>query len=137
MFIEQFGVQKTVYFDEIQNVVGWERFLENIVFLELKRRYKEEIYYYQGKKECDFVLRKGRTIFAAIQVCQHLEDADTKAREYAGLLEAIEIYGLDTGLILTENNAYEETITVNGRVVQITVRPIWEWLYSQKTHNSI
>jgi predicted AAA+ superfamily ATPase len=121
----------------IANVIGFRnssdtgRFLENIVFLELKRRYQDQIYqiyYHKDKNECDFILRKARTIFQAIQVCLHLDNEQTKKREYAGLLEAMETYGLDSGLILTENQSFEENVPLNNKIVQIKVQPIWEWL---------
>lgn len=110
------------------------RFLENVVFLELKRRDIYEIYYHFDKKECDFILRKGTKIIEAIQVCQHLSDPDTKAREYAGLIEAMENYELDSGLILTDNDSFEETIIINKKTVHIKVLPVWEWLLQTKIY---
>jgi predicted AAA+ superfamily ATPase len=104
------------------------RFLENTVFLELKRRDVGEIYYHQGAKECDFILRKGRNITQAIQVCLHLNDQETAEREYAGLLEAMQAYGLDSGLILVEDENRTESITVEGKKFQITIQPVWEWM---------
>ena len=44
------------------------RLLENIVFIELKIR-GEEVYYFSGKNECDFLIRRGIQITSAIQVC--------------------------------------------------------------------
>jgi predicted AAA+ superfamily ATPase len=104
------------------------RFLENIVFLELKRRIKGDIYYHQGKYECDFVLREGGKIFQAIQVTQHLQEKNLAKREQAGLIEAIQDYGLKEGLILTENENRIETVSVDNEIFTITVQPIWEWL---------
>jgi len=103
------------------------RFLENMAFLELKRRNVGMIYYHQGKHECDFVIREGNAITQAIQVTQSLEDASTKEREYAGLLDAMRIYGLSSGLILTENQSFEETID-NYKIV---VMPLWRWLLNK------
>ena len=104
------------------------RFLENIVFLELKRRIKGDIYYHQGKYECDFVLREGGKIFQAIQVTQHLQEESLAKREQAGLIEAMQTYHLKEGLILTENESRTETVTVNDEIFTVTVQPIWEWL---------
>lgn len=78
------------------------RLLENLVFIELKRRGKE-IYYHRQKKECDFVIKEGLDIVEAIQVTKSLEDIDTKKRELAGLIEACKTYKLKSGLILTED----------------------------------
>jgi hypothetical protein len=104
------------------------RFLENSVFLALKRQNLGEIYYHQHKNECDFLIRKGHKIIQAIQVCQSLQDLDTKEREYNGLIEAMQLYDLSAGLILVQNEKREETITVDGKKLHIVVQPIWEWL---------
>jgi len=63
------------------------RLLENIVFLELKRR-KKEIYYWRSPKgrEVDFITRKGARIQEAIQVCLSLADEATKQRELLGIV---------------------------------------------------
>ena len=99
------------------------RLLENLVFIELKRR-SYEIYYHKQKKECDFVIKEGLDIVQAIQVTKSLEDIDTKKREIAGLLDACSTYRLKTGLILTEDEEYE--LEQDG--VKIQVIPIWKWL---------
>lgn len=99
------------------------RNLENLIFIELKRR-NEEIYYYKGKKECDFLIRKGIKIKSAIQVVQSLDNPETEKREFDGLLEAMEKFSLKEGVIITENQA--EGRTVKGKKIKII--PAWEWL---------
>lgn len=42
--------------------------LENLVFLVLRRRYKE-IYYFAGKGECDFLIMDKGISTGAVQVC--------------------------------------------------------------------
>jgi predicted AAA+ superfamily ATPase len=56
------------------------RLLENIVFIELKRR-GHEVYYFSAKNECDFLIRQGTQITAAIQVCYSFDTKETKTRE--------------------------------------------------------
>lgn len=97
--------------------------VENAVFTELRRR-GNEIFYHADKKECDFVVRRGTKIVEAIQVCANLEDAQTREREIAGLTEALEIYGLAEGTILTL--AEEEEFVAGGK--RVFVRPLWKWL---------
>ena len=99
------------------------RFLENVVFLELKRRAKD-IFYHKNKKECDFVLTQGLHVTEAIQVSKSLEDEATRKRELEGLLEAMEVYDLKEGLILTENEEGGEKV---GRK-KIKILPIWKWM---------
>jgi hypothetical protein len=122
---------KKVYFIDtaIAKILGFRtsedygRILENMVFMELKRR-KLEIYYHRENKECDFVIRNGYNISEAIQVTKSLENTDTRKREIEGLFDALEAYNLSEGLILTDDT--EDQIEIDGK--QITVKPIWKWM---------
>lgn len=97
--------------------------LENAVFLALKKRYGE-VYYHKNRHECDFLVRKNKKIVSAIQVCESLENPDTRSREFRGLFEAMETYGLTKGTILTFQEGGEEE--VDGRHVRI--EPVADWL---------
>ena len=103
------------------------RMLENIAFIELKRRYKM-IYYHQNKKECDFVIQDGNKVIKAIQVCQTLTNPNTRQREIDGLIEALETYSLAKGYILTESEEFDETVSRNGKEYNLKVMPLWKWL---------
>ena len=59
------------------------RLLENMVFIELKRR-GMDAYYFKGKGECDFLIREGINITGAIQVCYAFGDQETRERELKG-----------------------------------------------------
>ena len=128
---EQALSQKKVYFIDhaLAKMVGFQiglnrgRMLENIVFIELKRR-GNEIYYHKEKKECDFIIKNGLAIEAAYQVCAEWTDEKVKEREISGLCEALEAYNLVEGWILTDDK--EETFQVNNRTIHIF--PIWKWL---------
>jgi len=98
------------------------RLLENLVFIELKRR-NEEIYYFKEKGECDFVIKKGNSITEAIQVCYEL-NPDNQQREITGLTEALKSLRLQEGKILTFDQ--EDHFTQNG--FSISVVPVWKWL---------
>jgi len=97
--------------------------LENLVFIELKRRGKE-VYYHNKKQECDFVIKEGKTITAALQVTYAMPSEKTRKREIDGLLDALNTYNLSSGLIITDD--MEEEFTENGK--QINVIPAWKWL---------
>lgn len=99
------------------------RLLENLVFLELKRREKE-IYYHNQKKECDFVIKEKSKIVEAIQVSWSIENESSYDREVAGLLDAVNTYSLTEGLILTES--MERELEVDG--VKIRIKPVWKWM---------
>ncbi len=99
------------------------RILENIVFLHLQMQ-RKEIYFHKDKKECDFIIRKNNKIVEAIQVSLNLTDEKVKNREIDGLIEAMNTYGLDEGLIITENE--QDTLEVENFKIKIV--PIWTWL---------
>lgn len=103
------------------------RTLENIVFVELKRR-GHDIFYYNGSKECDFIIREGSRTQQVIQVCIELYDPSTKAREVSGLVEAMDKFSLSEGLIITENEEGEEIVEINGKKYHVVIKPIWKWL---------
>ena len=97
------------------------KLLENLVFIELKRR-NQDIYYHRDNHECDFIIREHNVITGAIQVTATLKG--TRKREYEGLLEALNTYNLDEGLILTEDEEFEDTY--KGK--KVVVMPVWKWL---------
>jgi len=73
---------------------------ENLVFLALRRKFKD-ISYYDNGAECDFIVREHHAIKSAIQACMKLT-ADNKEREINGLLKAMRQFSLQSGLIVTE-----------------------------------
>lgn len=101
------------------------KFLENLVFLELKRRYPE-IYYYKtaNNLEVDFLVKSGRKDIALIQVADNLDSEKTKQRETGALTRAMDELKLKSAFILTEDS--EEEIKLNGKA--IIVQPIYKWL---------
>lgn len=98
------------------------KMLENVAFLELKRRSKD-IYYFKEKQECDFLVREGMKITEAIQVTKVLDNNNEK-RELGGLLEAMEKLNLKEGLIITQDQ--EEERKIKGKKIKIV--PAWKWL---------
>lgn len=111
---------KTVSFNFSENTG---KRLENLVFLQLKRRY-DEIYYHLEKNECDFVIKENLKITQAIQVSQKLDNPVTKQREIAGLMDAMKKYDLKEGYILT----LEEEGSMELDNKNIYIKPIWKWL---------
>jgi uncharacterized protein len=77
------------------------RRLENLIFLHLRRKYKQ-IFYYKGRGECDFVVLNKNAVQEVIQVCLTINDENFE-REYSGLMEAMKDLGLKTGTIVTMN----------------------------------
>ena len=123
---------KKIYFvdNAIINRIGFNAtenrgvFLENMVFVELKRR-GLDVFYYSDKKECDFIVRQGVNITDAYQVTWSMSDDKTREREIAGLREAMRAYSLSKGYVITFEG--KETISFeDGAVVEVI--PAWEWL---------
>ena len=97
--------------------------LENLVFIELLRRGKT-VYYHNRGQECDFVLVNDKTVTAAIQVTYAMPNEKTRKREIDGLFDAMNVYKLQSGLIITDDTA--EEIIENDK--KITIIPAWKWL---------
>jgi hypothetical protein len=98
------------------------RILENIVYIELRRRGRD-VYYYSKERECDFIIKEGRRITEAIQVCHELNN-ENMDRETGGLLEAMAAFDLKQGVIVTGD---QEDIRQYGDKT-ILIRPAWKWL---------
>lgn len=97
------------------------RLLENIVFLEIIRR-GYEVFYFEEKKECDFIAKDGDHKLFPIQVCLELNE-ENKKREIEGLVEACKWLRIKAGLILTYDE--EMDITIDG--VRAKILPVWKW----------
>ena len=97
------------------------RLTENIVFLELLRR-KQEVYYYQGKNECDFIIKKGMDVTDVIQVT-HTLTAENYDREINGLKEAMEKYDLQKGTLIV--NDIDTSVEVKESFVRVMYMTQW------------
>jgi uncharacterized protein len=104
------------------------RYLENIVYLELRRRYKEIFYYKtEDNLEVDFLIREGAEIVLLIQVSESLRDPKTREREYKALTQAMEELNVEKGLILTEEEELDDP-----KFPKIEVMAIYQWLLNRQ-----
>lgn len=94
---------------------------ENLVFLSLMQRGKEN-YYHKDKRECDFIVKEGQRVAQAIQVSYGIKE--NKEREIEGLLEAMKAFKLKSGLVITEDK--EGLESVQGKKIRFV--PLWKWL---------
>ena len=101
------------------------KMLENVVFLGLRRKFKD-IFYFQEKNECDFIIKERESIIKAIQVCYKIDEAN-KEREINGLISAMLKFKLKEGLILTYDQ--EDEFNIKGK--KIIIKPVWKWLLEQ------
>lgn len=100
--------------------------MEQVVFLELKRRGKE-LYFYKGRYECDFIVREGNTVSEIIQVSYSLSNDKTKKREIRGIVDACKEFGMKNGIIITT----EAIPDFEVEKIKIKVAPLYRWLLSQ------
>lgn len=96
--------------------------LENLVYLTLRRK-NQEIYYYKTDqaREVDFYIPRSKTL---IQVCQSMENEETREREIQALVEAMKELEIKSGLILTQD---EEEVIKEGKQ-EIEIKPVFKWL---------
>lgn len=107
VYVVDLGIYRAVSFRFSEN---FGRVFENLVFLEYRRR-GEDIFYWKGKNEVDFLLREGTEIKKAVNVCWEL-NAENREREIAGLKEAMEKFKLKKAEIITMG--YGEEIKFKG-----------------------
>lgn len=97
------------------------RLLENIVFVELRRK-ADKIFYFEEQRECDFVVQKDGE-FSIYQVCFDLNEENSE-RELNGLVLCGKHLGLRNGTVLTLDQ--EKKLTKEG--MKIEILPVWKWL---------
>ncbi len=118
----------------LANLIGFKlnenmgKLYENTVAVELLRRKKlnTKVFYWhdQQQREVDFVVKQGLKVEQLIQVCYDLSNEDTKKRELAGLLKAMDEFELNEGTIITKD--YESIEVIGEKKVKYV--PLWAWL---------
>ena len=110
----------------LQGIQDYGRLIENIVFIELKRRSKGDLFYYKSTsgREIDFIIKEGKKVSELIQVCYTLDDFVTKEREVKALLQGSEELKCDNLLIITWD--YEAVEIVSGKNVRYV--SLCKWL---------
>ena len=103
------------------------KLMENVVYLELRRRQKE-IYYYKTQEdyEVDFYLPKENSF---IQVSKQFDTEETKERELRAISSAVKEQSKPSKyLVITES----EKQTVERDDLKIQVVPLYEWLLTSE-----
>ena len=95
--------------------------VENTVFLHLKVNWKEEIFYWKGKVEIDFVLGNGFPINVTIK-------DDWDEREINGLLYFMTQFNIRRGILITWNKF--TAVRENDKKIQVL--PLWLFLLKSK-----
>lgn len=97
------------------------KLFENLIFTELLKQ-GNEIYFYHNKRECDFIVKKGRNL-KAIQATFELTEMNKK-REISGIKEAAEKLNIKQGFIITYDQEGEEE--------GIPVIPFWKYFFGNE-----
>jgi predicted AAA+ superfamily ATPase len=111
-----------VFAHKISENVG--RLMENIVFLELRRKYKEneDIFYYVTKdnKEIDFLIENR-------QIIEVTYDPDQE--HVKKIIRALDELKIKKGLIITWD--HEDVLEKDGKTIEI--KPLWKWLLVERS----
>ena len=96
---------------------------ETLVYQHLKRQFRNDIFYWKGKQEIDFVVRVGNEIHLAIQVVyDNLDVSDTRQRELSSLAQAKEQFPkTKTKLIVGKMPKSPDKLMI----------PLWKFLLSE------
>ena len=96
--------------------------LENMVAIQLRKKYKKQVYFYNQNVEIDFYIPEEAL---GIQVSYSLHDPETEKREINAFLKISGLLNLDRIIIITKDEKRSIPIAENK---SIEVIPIWEWL---------
>lgn len=104
-------------------------YLENMVYLYLKRGGKE-VYYYRttNNLEVDIACRENGKFSDLVQVAKDMKIEKTRTRELKALLKALDETGLATGTIVTYED--EEEIKEGGKTIRVT--PAYRYLCGEQ-----
>jgi len=113
------GLYNAVSFRFSENIG---RIFENVVYLALRRK-GEEIFYWKGKGEVDFLIRKGTRIDRLINVCWELNKKNEK-REFSGLYEAMKQFNVSNAQLIV--SGYDDQVDIKGK--KIVISNFFNWL---------
>lgn len=95
--------------------------LENLVAVELTKRFGDDVYFYQRDIEVDFYIPNQQL---AIQVSYSIANIETKQREIEALLKLSKHLAIKEMLIITKDE--EDIIKFEEYTIQVI--PAWKWI---------
>jgi predicted AAA+ superfamily ATPase len=109
---------------------GKGKLLENLIFLHLRSQSSlgTQLFYFKGKKECDFMVTHNQEVSHLVQASWQLADGSTRERELAGLVEAAKATGCRSLWLVTHEE--EETIDYDGYTIEVV--PAWRFCLTFK-----
>ena len=97
------------------------KLLENLVAIDLKKNYGDDLFFYHRNVEVDFFIPKEHR---AVQVSYSMANDITRQRKITALVKLSKVYRLDKLEIVTFN---EESTWQEGDIT-IHIVPAWKWL---------
>jgi predicted AAA+ superfamily ATPase len=97
------------------------KLLENLVYIELRRRFQSEIYFYKRIIETDFYVPDHNLL---VQVCMSVKDYETRERELKSLKYSMRELQINESMIIT----YDEQEEIEIAEGKIKVVPYWKWV---------
>lgn len=102
------------------------RLTESLVYHSLRRRYGDNVFYWSGDSEIDFIVREGNTITQIWQVvAEKLDDSEVLKRELRAIEEAKQIF--------PEAQAFIAAKTLPKKIASLSCKIIPLWLLLLKT----
>ena len=95
--------------------------LENMVAINLIRKYKDEVCFYRNGVEVDFYLPEQGKL---IQASYSLQDDDTFQRETEALIKVSKHLNVNDLIIITKDE--ENVLEKDGKSIQVV--PLWKWV---------
>ena len=95
--------------------------LENRVAIELKKKFSDDVYFYNKTVEVDFYLPEQNHL---IQVSYSISEAETRERKTTALMKVGKHLNAEKMTIITYNE--EEIINIDNKVIEVV--PLWKWL---------
>ena len=129
VYVCDVGLPNYLVSTKISENIG--RNMENVVFLELKRREIEggpSVFYFKDyqQNEVDFVLKEGLEVGRLIQVTYASSRDEIERREVKSLIKASDELKCKDLLVITWD--YEGEEIINNKKVKFV--PLWKWLLS-------
>jgi len=97
------------------------KLLENQVYLELKRRYIEDIFYYKRNVEVDFYIPDLKIL---IQVSYSIANEETKNRELKALMKVMDAENISEAVIITSGT--DDIFRIENKTIKVI--SAWKWL---------
>ena len=105
---------------------------ENVVFLFLRQKYgsfiMNNLFYYNDKTECDFVVFDRNKATHCIQVSYDISEPETRRREINSLVNAMDFFKHNKGYIITAEQ--EEELKIDEKTIHI--RPAYKVFIDNK-----